>query len=298
MGTMNKFLRMFTFGIIILSIIIIAVKVFNLSPETKVKSEAEQIIEEHKTKASATYSDYYDTDAFNLTVNKISPHFEGHDIESVYQTIEQIKSQLKKDEFETTLQYKERMEKLKDYPVLNNKKLFIGSLFAESQTATQEYDADLRQLKIYIWLILSRFGVDKTLTFENASKFEDKNCDVSYQANTTISSSFNDYFKMYMVLAGSRCEIRIKADVEEARKLKEEGIKSLIIFKLIPPYIEEIHVPRGLEYNMMTKKDFALPEKGLFAEIVDIWIYNAKTGEIIQKIKEKVKKDKVVRNGM
>ncbi len=76
-----------------------------------------------------------------------SPGFKGEDCDAIAKILK--KSQIKKDEFESTASYEQRLQGILDTEAVSNRPLAEAKLFVNSEKISSAYDADKGLMKIY-----------------------------------------------------------------------------------------------------------------------------------------------------
>lgn len=90
----------------------------------------------------------YDTKPFNTNLESLPPQYIGNDIELIFDTLFDRQKSGKKGEYETTEQYRLRLNAEKLSPIIGD--LDVGSIFAfRLDEIKTEYDADNESLNVY-----------------------------------------------------------------------------------------------------------------------------------------------------
>src|SRR3989339_517539 len=197
-----------------------------------------------------------------------------------------------KGEFETTEEYKIRLQNLmnKHYqtPIYNN--LTLDSLFTIQLENNFSYDADKEIMEVGIYMSSSvisnsRFGsniFEKDLkniykNFENSAVFhvdiiKGTTYNYWYELEFANYSEFEKYF--YPSLSDDKSlQVKIPMKRDYAQKEKE-NLRLIATIKIIKPWYT-------FSINPYSKNSYY---KTIYANIVQFWIYNYKTGEIYFKI--------------
>jgi hypothetical protein len=220
---------------------------------------------------------------FDTNITKIPKGFYGPRFSDIYNKLKSIKQerykQELKDEFETTKQYNERMKALKSQRFHIIDGLYLESIIGTTFALTDEYDADKQEMVIQINIDPKEYAdfgnyIEDSYIGENIFGVK-KKVDVKSESN---------YFLVYSNIKKKdrKKNIIFKMSPDEARK-KKDSFKGIALLKLRPPYIDS-----DFSYSSPT---IDLPQAWnktkylIIAELLEIWIYDEDSGEIIQKIK-------------
>jgi hypothetical protein len=262
--------------------------------------------------------------AFNLDMSLIPANYTGHNIATIVDSLILRQKVGKKDEFETTDQYKKRIEEEYNKPIIG--KLNINDMFAlkinnaDVMSArfldnyhnglTAKYNAD--EQKLDVEFNISQFLIrDKNYKIERAygvhgysydkdsssyvgtnaygATVDVKRLDiVEYKLVINNLSEFNiakkDFGETKVV-----CSIKLPAD--KAKELKN-NLSLLVIYNIDDPaYKDEDHYSSATfdSPTSLTRKTHFV-----YSKAVDFWIYNQQTGKVIFKLKGSNKKDHLI----
>jgi len=241
---------------------------------------------------------------FDKNTERIPVSFLGHDIEQIYNAFDRRKKAEQKDEFETKEQYQRRLAAQAEKPLFGS----VGpdAVFAFVASPTSQYDADSQILTVTIetsnvWKSAeingSRLGlfikrgevITKESTRQNAygAKVEIKETD-----STHFELAIHNHltFKTEKVLGedhtgGETVFVgRINLSPAKAKAIKN-NLAALILTKLTTPNISDgaiyIEPTFDFHYEYFTKMCY------VNVNLLEIWIYDKLTGEVIIKIKGK-----------
>lgn len=260
----------------------------------------------------------YLTTPFDINIQKVLVPFVGHDIEKIFNSIEESSSANVKGEFETTEQFKQRIEKQSSSPFFASiKKTDTLAFVFKPQTA---YDADSETLTVSIGLSpvwesvkIDRnrmaIGIKTDRHSEKKSMRQNKmgaQIEVSeryyetyelallnhtrFDTERILSETMKKIYQseMYEEIRNKMKEdtfvFRIKMGVEEAKAVKDY-IYTLFIVNPAEPFTSKGAI--------LSKATFDNPSESLCnkrylnANLAGVWIYNSKTGTIIEKRAEK-----------
>jgi hypothetical protein len=189
----------------------------------------------------------YSNEPFSLAASQLPPRYKGVNLISLFGALLDLQIDNRKDEFETSKQFKERVQNL-------NAKTILGSLRMDSVYAfsidppsyvgmphglrQMEYDADHGSLRIFFSsdyccsLGGSHFGTNEAFRWKELAGLSNDN---KSSWNGLVIRNLHD-FPIQTVYGTSVIPISISASPEEAKKLKQR-IKVLLIGKLEKPFI-------------------------------------------------------------
>ncbi len=202
-----------------------------------------------------------------------------------------------KEEFETTEEYKTRIHSLIDKahrtPIKNN--LTIDSLFTiqlEDNLGWLSYDADKEIMKAGIGMSssdISNIKFESNIfeedleeickNFENSAVFlvdikEGMGRKYWYALEFSNYSEYKKYFGSWEIHNDKSLVVELHMKRDYAQKEKE-NLRLIATIKIIEPWYNSV-------LNPYSKDSYY---KLIFANVVQFWIYNYKTGEIYFKIK-------------
>lgn len=222
----------------------------------------------------------------NLIKSKIGdnlpPNYKGDDFQKVYSRF--FKTIFGKNEFEKTADYKKKMQ------AINQNEIYAFQI-AEKDSLQIEYDADEEMLRVKIDAIyvteitpITKFIDFIVLTTKNkkASSYVGQN---AFGAKTLIKKHEGDKYGVRIVSnSQSSYSISLGLSPNEAKKQKN-NISALIICK---PYIADDTLAFvGGYYNEATFSnpiEISYTASGINIELLEIWLYNFKTGGILHKM--------------
>lgn len=153
----------------VLAILVILMIIFTLSlvnskaaEKSKVKKEKTETSQQKQTQMKKEPVKKYDLNPFDLSRTTLPQNYMGHDLKNIYEALEKRKEHAKKDDYETTEQYNQRIQDLDRKPLIG--KLTVDDLFSFVVTTgtTQKIHGTLAYHKI---LISNEYDADsQTLT--------------------------------------------------------------------------------------------------------------------------------------
>jgi len=141
----------------------------------------------------------YDSQPFDSSVTELPEDYYGVDERSLYTNLIERKSRAKKDEFETTEQWRLRVQREAAAPIIGN--LTTESIMALQLATSVAYDADLELMSVTV------FPADDPTVELTGYK-------------------------------GRGFTANLKMDIPAAKKTKS-NLSALAVFKLLPPYTRE-----------------------------------------------------------
>ena len=270
-----------------------------------------------QTNPSSTYlSVPFDPDTQRIPV----PYF-GHDIEQVYNAFENRKKAERKDEFETTEQYRTRLAKQADEPLFGS--VNRDAVFAFVKSPDMNYDLDIHTMTISLptSAVWQSVQIDKSrlaLRIKFGKTIEEKTMGQNaYGAQVEIKKIYAQAFELAIhnqsnfetenvlpenerrqweenpdiaKMLGSLIETmkkpafvqRIKIQPQQARAAKDQ-IAVLLLAKLTSPYTSYGAVLSKATFKDPT--DFFGQMYYVDVDLQQIWLYHKTSGEIIAKTK-------------
>jgi hypothetical protein len=254
---------------------------------------------------------------FDIQVNKLPPHFKGHDIKSIYRELAARRGKAEKGEFETTPEFEARIKRENDAPILGglHKDSYLA-LVIENASGEAIYDADLKTMTMAVALSSGAKNSytpsdKKALTSIGNSRLEKYEASNAFGAKTIVDRisgiDYNIAFSNYMsfglsrylnsdrakrgvtddIFANDVILAQIPMDVALARGAKAR-LKILAIVKLVEPYTYE-----GTHYSkptMDSPSEYFIQYYFLNTELIELWIYDDATGQVLLKKKAANKK--------
>lgn len=233
----------------------------------------------------------------NIGVSWLPPNFSGHNVETLFNQLFDLKERLVKSEFETTTQYEKRVAEEMQKPILDN--LTIKDNFTLVFPSEVSYNADLQKMRFYLSVrTISHFDKNHRKT---ASNLADVNPNYfpylkpkiffdgfngvklweeskSLETEGTISRQIDDLLKI------SKREFNtdyftaeISLSIEEAKRIKNT-IRVAIIVQFEEPY--------ALTYHNYEKKYEDEWQQQLQVRLIDVYFFDQQTGKILAKMSE------------
>ena len=243
---------------------------------------------------------------FDRTQVKLTPGFQGHDIEQLYSAVDRRKAAQRKDEFETTPDYERRIREEAIKPLLGS--LFPDSIYAFRVVlgVSSEYDADKANLTIKLapssvysddmtesrralrvlhklgdfrqYTATNALGATVTVTESRAEWYE-----LAY-ANPDKSPAVTYTQKLLKRFTNSSDALQVSVPMKsQAARESKDHIQALAICTLLEPYV--------YRYTFYDKPTFASPHGGyhtyfyLNVRLLEVWFYDVRTGMVLAKLK-------------
>lgn len=289
--------------------------------DKKKSSVQKESVQKQLRPVTTPVSAYLNT-SFDISVDKIPMPFLGHDIEKLYKAFEQRKRAERKDEFETTEQYKKRLSDIARQPIYGS--IYVDSILTFVVDSDLEYNADdqIITLRVQTSSVFQSGQTDESksaVVVKSAKILERKSTGQNvYGAKVEIEefhsktfelavhNMFNfetekvlhkglriimentdksEYLEPYLESMKKKAFfIRLKMEPTEAREIKNK-VAALILAKLLPPYISEHVILRKATFK--DPKESSLQIYYVHVDILEIWFYDKTTGVVIAKIKGK-----------
>lgn len=233
----------------------------------------------------------------NIGIASLPPNFSGHNVETLFTQLLDLKKRLVKSEFETTTQYEKRVAEEMQKPILDN--LTIKDNFTLVFPSEVSYNADLQKMRFNLYVMtISHFDKNRRKT---ASNLADVNPNYftysepkiffdgfngvklweeskSLEAEGTISRQIDDLSKI------SKREFdtdyfttEISLSIEEAKRIKNT-IRVAIVVQFEEPY--------ALTYHNYEKKYEDEWQQQLQVRLIDVYFFDQQTGKILAKMSE------------
>ena len=233
---------------------------------------------------------------FNPDVEKLPANFKGTDIVKLCQLLEKIKPE-EKSEFETTEEYNKRAK----LAIPEDIYAFVAEGEDEEETIKIMYSADESLLRIMVAASICFSDMPRShLILKTIEK-----APVSYRAQNAFGATtkVRQYGRLEYGIAlhtmwndyDTQFNVNIKMSPEEAKR-KKKDIRALVLCKLKPWHNDFWHSDDLLSYSSnYSQATFSHPTARFTdrtfvnAEILALWVYNFRTGEII--VKKQAKKE-------
>lgn len=257
----------------------------------------DNIAAQTKSKPPAPASNYIMT-PFDADIEKLPPNFLGHNGKQIYESLQSRKFTATKDEFETTEQFNRRVQSASQLPLFG--KVSTQSLLAlKLERFDSKYDADQSILQARLFTTLACMSETITPLLNcftqnwevSSSEYLAQNIfGVKFKVKKVVSESIELNIVNYEKLQLKEIEISsekavtfdIPMDMSKARNVKE-NLKALIIGELTYPYISSSG--RSTEGTITSPTDVITTQQILRLKVLQLWLYDFKTGEILKKIK-------------
>ncbi|MEI6152713.1 MAG: hypothetical protein WCQ90_01335 [Deltaproteobacteria bacterium] len=299
-----------------LSLVLLLVLLFSISIYCTAISKEKKTSTKQKKKTEAV--DASPLIPFDIDAEKLPPHYKGTDIVRLYSLFAK-KTPLKKEEFETTVEYEKKIAEAVSSDIYAFR-IEEGSGLPVHGLRVGPYDADTQSFRISLeteWLSKFTFMdyrasiIVKTLKMRSRS-YLGSNAFGAMREVTRFSaiqyglalvnqedfgsSSYDDNkYNIKTPLTSIRnVNITIQSPPDKARTLKDNiGVLLLCKPVLYKPNIEEVHKNKGndLIFESFDSSQATIDDptshlyerKYINVEILAIWIYNIRTGEVILK---------------
>lgn len=249
----------------------------------------------------------YSTTIFNPATEQLPSQYKGHNLGFLYLNIEQLKSRTaKKDEFETTSDFKKRTEAEFKRPILGT--LSLDDIYAfKAAKCETSYDADNQQITAICELspvkILNSYdekipkGLQavtwKSDDIERGSYLGTNAFGATVKVSVYKSISYElallNYDDFPTEKSGGVYSkqvsfvLKLYTTPEQARALKS-SLGVLLISKLAAPYTSGDIMCSAPTFR--SPRSWTFITFYVFAKLLEIWFYDIQTGQIISKIKK------------
>jgi hypothetical protein len=257
-------------------------------------------------KKDVSVTDRYLGEAFDPQIERLPENFLGHDLERIFAAAAE-RLQLKKDEFESTSDFTERLNKLNEKPLYGNVQANSTLAFVLSPEYTvlqSTYDADSMTMRAIQPVGEVRKSPGENLSLMKSLPWKKTTSESTYKANnafgaeTVVSKSqvltYDIAFSIFNWTWASSVksivpnfgdyifEDSFKVEKSIAKETKE-NLRYLVIGRFASPSI--------LTGINSVKPTFSSPkevfEAALYVnlDILELWVFNSKTGEVYIKRK-------------
>lgn len=247
-----------------------------------------------------TVQSVFDYKPFNISREDLPPHYAGNPLIEIYSALKTRPDFKKKDEFESTVDYKARLQKAAERPI-------VGTISGNSTMAfslsnpillDSKYDADLSVMDIsFMWLQMYEVSINRlSVRYSEDSKFRGSYVGQNaFKHKVTVSiyddrefwiaSAWAELAKLQAINSQYQREAQFTASIplppQDARSAKQ-NLRALLIGKLADEPIDT-----RSSYHSPTISEPA-QRSTTYAVInlvpIAIWFYDGATGRILAKI--------------
>jgi hypothetical protein len=242
---------------------------------------------------------------FDLSADRLPRNYQGHKLENIFSELSKLQSKLTKKEFETSAQHTARVQVLKNNLKVSG--LSISSIFAfKLNDISYEYDADKQLLDVTIkpknvtddkqQVVDSRMAIGGIQLDASLSQYLARNVFGSsvvvdqhrIDKVELVPSNPGEFFTLCRGSFADRIHYISGIAPGRAESLVN-GLSAIVIFEIenpslytgfayaAPTYIDPVEVIRTAYY--------------LEVRVKEIWIYNFRSGEILQKVRPNQRTD-------
>lgn len=222
---------------------------------------------------------------FDETLNTLPVNYLGDKKQQVINAISQLRKteeskdfQLRKDEFETTAQYKKRIEELKkNSGDVSHTKRFVFVLNYQFS----DYDADNQILNITTAFTQINGKISAALGSETITdSYVGSN---AFGATANVSKTITSYYGIEFQ-GGNATEplvtAQLKMDIPTAQATKP-NIRTLVYFELIPPYINSAQTKK--DPTLYSPSDSTNNSNIFTGKLLQVWFIDQTTGKVLYK---------------
>jgi hypothetical protein len=242
----------------------------------------------------------YATSELDRAIESLPPNFNGHDIALVYSALKDREKEGGKSEFETKEQWHQRQEALLLAPVTD--RMTTASTWAfVIEDVRSVYDADNQVLQVYVPLYEIPSGGRLASNFRSMwAKFE--SADSSYIGTNgfgAVAKVHNTEYTIHSVAFGNArsfpaaeakdehsTELGILVEFllgpDAARRMKRE-LSALSVCRLTAPFTWSDYSSEAATVSSPYATQSL--ENYVITELLEVWIYNRKSGAIYAKVR-------------
>ena len=270
--------------------------------KANVKKDKTNTSKQKQTPVGKKPIEKYDLNPIDLTVTMLPPNYAGHNLKSIYEALKKRKEKVEKGEYESTEQYKQRIQELEHKPLIGG--LTVNDLYSFVVTPNSTYNADFQTLTLMIReasvfegvaVNSSVIGIDGPKLYLEESTYIGSN---AYGAATVVKKSRKSYIDLAFSNKSALLSL-IKQDdynsgtfefelgkiTPETAKAIRDNIRVVFIYNLEEPYLLSEGYVRVDEPTINYPYDDLTVLENVFAISQEIWIFNKTNGEILLKVK-------------
>lgn len=199
----------------------------------------------------------------SVEANSLPPNFTGHDTKVLFEKLVDLKKRLKKSEFETTVEYAERVGEEKQKSILDGLRIY-DKFFLVVPDLQADFNADLQKMKFFLPV---EEDVGRGDLYSNRIGWG------GFRSAPSDAVFFND--TNGLPLSGERYRrgfsIEISLSVEEAKRIKNTT-KAILVVQFEEPYVLE--------------NPYQLPPRQFQVRLIDVCFFDQQTGKILVKMSE------------
>ena len=259
--------------------------------------------------STTSKSDNYTSAPFDVSLRTLPLNYLGHDPKAVWELLSKISGNTKKDEFETTEAYRNRIGSAQARPLTGD--LTTASMLAFSSYAPDiEYNADRQVLEVVVRLEKDILGRDKPERFLSLD-YQDKPGGSyvrqnAYGAKVVVEREYSDSWKLSftnyasvgatkhrekpyddspLAIEPSLYDAFVKSfemDVPTAKQAKQ-NLRLLVICKPTTPWASK--ETSYIEPTLQKPKAVLWTQHWLHVELLEIWYYDSVSGKVYEKQK-------------
>ena len=208
----------------------------------------------------------YSDREIDLKAEKLSQKYFGNDLSNIIKVL-RARENIEKDEFETTIQFRERIKREREMPIVGG--LFARSTFSVILDGRFRYDADGEEMRV-------------EYDFSDPVPVNAGECGLSTYITPVIRESI--FFVTERVSKPLVWSTKFPVKLADARQIKP-NLRSVALFKL---------VTEGDRYfgRMRDNRFWRSSDKtNLIGELVEVWIFDELSGTIFGKHKINLKEE-------
>lgn len=222
--------------------------------------------------------------SFDLNQTKLPLNFVGLDPVVTFKKLSESEAVLNatrgKSSFETTEAYNARLAKVKNTPLFGSTTTDTLVYFTLDY-ADDKYNADTKKMSVDLSFDLEPYSDGLALNLGDKKLTGTSVGQNSYGATATIRKYERTSYYLKPNARLSQSEFSFIVEPEKAKEIYYSGLKVLVVGKLAAPFIktkENLSTPTLNNPEMIASSD-----NQLVMDVVAIWLYNEKTGEVYLK---------------
>lgn len=238
----------------------------------------------------ANMADRFDRDPFDVESTALPPGYQGHNCVEVSNKLNGLKPE--KDEFETSQDYSERVERIRLTPLYASVTAASTLAFSkEISTSRVDYDADSESMNVSIFpskatMVGEKFFESAVIDRQVESRSEyvgvnayGRKVNVARTRYLVCAATFNNIDTISRKIRTPN-SLAFKINPSDARVAKD-NLGLLYILNTAPPFVVKYHEYAAPTIDSPTELSFG--GNVIVGRLQQMWLYNIKTGQIYAK---------------
>ena len=252
--------------------------------------------ENHLSQPPANQAVAFSVSPFDPSVRKLAPSFAGNDIEAIHRKLTETWASERKGEFEMNQEFRTRMEREKDLPLiasLTRRSTLAFVIPLESYDTSYDADGQVLRLKMNVTNVTDVIdakmfsAIEVKSTVDSAARGVGEN---AFGMKMAIDIKSETYYSLAFLKSGPRTARRtetgdfvasIRLGRDEASKIKDK-VRGLVICELVPPFSSSDYESR--EARIDYPYEFHLTKNYVHVSVLGVWFFDSGSGRILAKL--------------